>query len=83
MTYSALSVALSELTEAQAVAVNWHDGLLLSPHHFQETHHHVAIFREHFVLKGREAAAAALDELEAKRNPKPVVEEVLDVPPSE
>lgn len=35
----------------------------LTPHHFQETHHHVAIFREHFVLKGREAAAAALQVL--------------------
>ena len=32
----------------------------LTPHLFQETHHHVAIFEEHFVLKGREAAMAAL-----------------------
>jgi len=32
----------------------------LTPHHFQETDHHTAIYREHFVLKGREAANAAL-----------------------
>ncbi len=32
----------------------------LTPHHFQETEHHVAIYREHFVQKGREAADAAL-----------------------
>ena len=32
----------------------------LTPHHFQETDHHTAIYREHFVLKGREAAKAAL-----------------------
>lgn len=32
----------------------------LTPHHFQETAHHSAIFREHFVQKGREAAEAAL-----------------------
>lgn len=32
----------------------------LTPHHFQETAHHTAIFREHFVRKGREAAEAAL-----------------------
>nr|WP_319386957.1 6,7-dimethyl-8-ribityllumazine synthase [uncultured Roseibium sp.] len=32
----------------------------LTPHHFQETEHHTAIYREHFVLKGREAAKAAL-----------------------
>ncbi|SON54392.1 6,7-dimethyl-8-ribityllumazine synthase 2 [Hartmannibacter diazotrophicus] len=32
----------------------------LTPHHFQETDHHRAIFREHFVKKGREAAEAAL-----------------------
>lgn len=33
----------------------------LTPHHFQETAHHTAIFREHFVQKGREAAEAALN----------------------
>ena len=32
----------------------------LTPHHFQETGHHTAIFRAHFVEKGREAARAAL-----------------------
>lgn len=32
----------------------------LTPHHFQETDHHMTIYREHFVLKGREAAEAAL-----------------------
>ncbi|MCV2449223.1 6,7-dimethyl-8-ribityllumazine synthase [Paracoccus sp. DMF] len=31
----------------------------LTPHHYQETEHHTAIFREHFVKKGREAAQAA------------------------
>ncbi|WIY26922.1 6,7-dimethyl-8-ribityllumazine synthase [Parasedimentitalea psychrophila] len=32
----------------------------LTPHHYQETDHHNAIYREHFVEKGREAANAAL-----------------------
>ncbi len=32
----------------------------LTPHHYQETDHHSAIFREHFVEKGREAARASL-----------------------
>jgi 6,7-dimethyl-8-ribityllumazine synthase len=32
----------------------------LTPHNFQESDHHLAIYREHFVLKGREAAQAAL-----------------------
>ena len=32
----------------------------LTPHHFQETDHHMKIYREHFVVKGREAAEAAL-----------------------
>ena len=32
----------------------------LTPHQFQETDHHRAIFRAHFVQKGREAAEAAL-----------------------
>ncbi len=31
----------------------------LTPHHFQETDHHMAIYRDHFVLKGKEAAQAA------------------------
>ncbi|WP_299349408.1 6,7-dimethyl-8-ribityllumazine synthase [uncultured Shimia sp.] len=32
----------------------------LTPHHYQETAHHTAIYRDHFVDKGREAAEAAL-----------------------
>ncbi|MEI4486228.1 6,7-dimethyl-8-ribityllumazine synthase [Frigidibacter sp. MR17.14] len=32
----------------------------LTPHHYQEGAHHGAIFRAHFVEKGREAARAAL-----------------------
>ncbi len=32
----------------------------LTPHHYQETAHHNAIYRDHFVEKGREAARAAL-----------------------
>ena len=32
----------------------------LTPHQYQETEHHNAIFRAHFVEKGREAARAAL-----------------------
>ncbi len=32
----------------------------LTPHHFQETEHHIAIYSAHFVEKGREAARAAL-----------------------
>lgn len=32
----------------------------LTPHHYQETEHHTRIYREHFILKGREAAQAAL-----------------------
>ncbi len=32
----------------------------LTPHHFQETIHHTKIYQEHFVIKGQEAAKAAL-----------------------
>ena len=32
----------------------------LTPHQFQDTDHHIAIYSEHFVQKGREAAQAAL-----------------------
>lgn len=32
----------------------------LTPHHYQETDHHTAIYRAHFIEKGREAAQAAL-----------------------
>jgi 6,7-dimethyl-8-ribityllumazine synthase len=39
----------------------------LTPHHFQDTGHHTAIYRDHFVIKGREAAAAALGILETRR----------------
>ena len=38
----------------------------LTPHHYQETDHHNAIYREHFVTKGREAAQAALGILRAR-----------------
>ncbi|MCZ4255388.1 6,7-dimethyl-8-ribityllumazine synthase [Sulfitobacter sp. PR48] len=37
----------------------------LTPHQYQETAHHNAIYRDHFVLKGKEAAKAALGMLEA------------------
>jgi 6,7-dimethyl-8-ribityllumazine synthase len=37
----------------------------LTPHQFQETEHHRAIFRAHMVEKGREAARAALNILNA------------------
>lgn len=32
----------------------------LTPHQFQETEHHINIYKDHFQLKGREAAQAAL-----------------------
>ncbi len=32
----------------------------LTPHHYQDTDHHSAIYRAHFVSKGREAAQSAL-----------------------
>ena len=32
----------------------------LTPHQYQETDHHTAIFERHFIEKGREAARAAL-----------------------
>ncbi len=31
---------------------------VLTPHHFQETEAHIRFFKEHFVIKGREAADA-------------------------
>lgn len=37
----------------------------LTPHQYQETDHHNAIYRDHFVTKGREAAQAALSILKA------------------
>lgn len=38
----------------------------LTPHHYQETDHHNAIYRAHFVTKGSEAAQAALGILKAR-----------------
>ena len=32
----------------------------LTPHHFQETDHHLGIYRDHFIQKGKEAGNAAL-----------------------
>lgn len=32
----------------------------LTPHQFQETEHHINIYKNHFLVKGREAAQAAL-----------------------
>lgn len=40
----------------------------LTPHHFQETDHHMAIYGDHFVLKGREAAQAALGILDVRKS---------------
>jgi 6,7-dimethyl-8-ribityllumazine synthase len=38
----------------------------LTPHHYQDTDHHNAIYRAHFVDKGREAARAALSIAKAR-----------------
>jgi len=38
----------------------------LTPHQYQETAHHNAIFRAHFVEKGREAARAAVQITQAR-----------------
>lgn len=38
----------------------------LTPHHFQPTEHHVTLYRDHFVQKGREAAEAALGIVRAR-----------------
>ncbi|CUI44753.1 6,7-dimethyl-8-ribityllumazine synthase [Cognatishimia activa] len=38
----------------------------LTPHQYQETEHHNAIYRTHFVEKGREAARGALGVLKTK-----------------
>ena len=43
----------------------------LTPHQYQETDHHNAIYRANFIEKGREAARAALGVLEARASPKP------------
>jgi len=39
----------------------------LTPHTYQETDHHTAIFKRHFVEKGKEAARAALRIVETRR----------------
>jgi 6,7-dimethyl-8-ribityllumazine synthase len=38
----------------------------LTPHHFQESAHHIGIYKEHFVTKGMEAAKSALGIIEAR-----------------
>jgi 6,7-dimethyl-8-ribityllumazine synthase len=38
----------------------------LTPHHFQPTDHHIGIYKEHFVEKGREAANAAQSVVKAR-----------------
>ena len=40
----------------------------LTPHQYQETAHHDAIFRAHFVEKGREAAQAAVQITEIRKS---------------
>mmetsp|Transcript_22443 Transcript_22443/g.36211 ORF Transcript_22443/g.36211 Transcript_22443/m.36211 type:complete len:148 (+) Transcript_22443:4886-5329(+) len=40
----------------------------LTPHHFQETEHHMGIYADHFVTKGREAAHAALGIVETRKS---------------
>ena len=40
----------------------------LTPHHFQDTTHHNAIYADHFVTKGREAAQAALGILDVRKS---------------
>ncbi|GGX39262.1 6,7-dimethyl-8-ribityllumazine synthase [Tateyamaria omphalii] len=40
----------------------------LTPHHFQETPHHIGIYADHFVLKGREAAQAALGIVDTRQS---------------
>lgn len=42
----------------------------LTPHHFQPTEHHIGIYKDHFVEKGREAAQAALMIGETRENLK-------------
>ena len=44
----------------------------LTPHQYQETDHHHAIYSAHFIEKGREAAAAATGILAARQKlPQP------------
>ena len=39
---------------------------VLTPHNFQESEAHIAFFRDHFVIKGKEAAHAARQILDAR-----------------
>ena len=39
---------------------------VLTPHNFQESEAHIAFFRDHFVIKGKEAAHAARQVLDAR-----------------
>ena len=39
---------------------------VLTPHNFQESDAHIAFFRDHFVIKGKEAAHAARQILDAR-----------------
>ena len=48
----------------------------LTPHHFQETDHHMAIYSDHFVIKGREVAQAALGICAARANFKALCAEI-------
>ncbi len=43
----------------------------LTPHQFQETQHHIDIYRAHMALKGREAARAVIGILAARDGLKP------------
>lgn len=45
--------------------------VVLTPHHFQETTAHMDFFRQHFILKGREAANACHLTLENMENLSP------------
>lgn len=51
---------VSGLMQAQLATETPIFSVVLTPHHYQETEAHEAFFREHFVLKGEEAARAAL-----------------------
>jgi 6,7-dimethyl-8-ribityllumazine synthase len=44
---------------------------VLTPHHFQESEAHIAFFREHFLIKGAEAASACLQTIENLRRVDP------------
>ncbi|PTM92109.1 6,7-dimethyl-8-ribityllumazine synthase [Mycoplana dimorpha] len=39
---------------------------VLTPHNFQESEAHIAFFRDHFVIKGKEAAHAAAQIIDAR-----------------